>query len=144
MNYGYALKYVFWTTASVQLYSMCIIILILTLCVCVDVLFLQAALRLLHMHGCQLHGNPLKSVVQALDSGMSPSSEPFLTKGLLALAQVTLRNLRQKTSIPVEKAAYLMGVMDEENILEEGQVGSTSRFLFKFVFVLLIKPCGSQ
>eukprot|EP00117_Sycon_ciliatum_P026129 scpid27037/ scgid21522/ Probable RNA-dependent RNA polymerase 1 len=82
----------------------------------------EIALQTLYMHGCHLPNNPLNSVVDTLKSGVAPSAEPFLRKGLMALARFSLQNLRDRTSIPVQKAAILMGIMDEERVLQSGEI----------------------
>ncbi|XP_065181137.1 uncharacterized protein LOC135811819 [Sycon ciliatum] len=55
-------------------------------------------------------------------AGISPGGDPYLQGLLLAYRQNYLLNLEDKAHINVEKAALLMGVLDESKTLDYGEV----------------------
>ncbi|EIE18524.1 RdRP-domain-containing protein, partial [Coccomyxa subellipsoidea C-169] len=55
-------------------------------------------------------------------AGFDVGTEPYLKSILLCLRAHLLQDLKAKTRVRVPKAALLMGVMDEEGVLEPGQV----------------------
>ncbi|XP_065183968.1 uncharacterized protein LOC135814727 [Sycon ciliatum] len=82
----------------------------------------ECALRTIRFHGCHLPSTPLHCLQEMLDSGVSLAAEPFMQRCLSALAQMTMRSLRYRSRIAVESSGFFMGIMDEEDVLEYGQV----------------------
>ena len=92
-------------------------------CACVHPSFCQqVALETLRMHGCHLPTSPLSCLPEMLQSGVSLVLEPFVQVCLSSLVKLTLRDLQDRSRIPVERSAVLMGIMDEESVLQYGEV----------------------
>ncbi|KAI9251659.1 RNA dependent RNA polymerase-domain-containing protein [Helicostylum pulchrum] len=64
----------------------------------------------------------VKSMVSLIQAGFLERKDPYITN-LLSLFRINvLKDLKKKAKIIVPNGAYLLGVMDETNTLEEGEV----------------------
>jgi RNA-dependent RNA polymerase len=83
----------------------------------------EAAVDLLRSHSTQLYeGLNNKAFCDLLYAGFDIKTEPFLRDLLRASMRGTEWNLVHRTRIRVPDGALLMGVMDEYNILRDGEV----------------------
>lgn len=57
-----------------------------------------------------------------MNAGYEPSQEPFMIGVFKALKQRAYMLLRKKTNIYVKDSARLMGVIDEHDVLKEGEI----------------------
>jgi RNA-dependent RNA polymerase len=73
------------------------------------------------------------TLMHMINSGLSPSEEPFLYSCLHAIRAYHLTNLRKKARIFVEKGVVLMAGLDESGLLPDG-----------CVFLQLQRSCGSS
>ncbi|RCH78976.1 hypothetical protein CU098_000156, partial [Rhizopus stolonifer] len=91
------------------------------------------------------------TLVPMIQAGFLERGDPYI-KNLLNLFRVSiLKDLKKKAKIIVPKGAYLLGVMDETNTLEEGQVfiqvnepsntGGVNRKIITGRTVIFRNPC---
>lgn len=91
-------------------------------------LWLQAALIEIAREHNLLETYAIPTTMYAmLESGFEPGADPFLQSMLLGYRQNCLLLLEDKAHVHVEKAALLMGVLDESGALEYGQAVVQSR-----------------
>mmetsp|Transcript_73501 Transcript_73501/g.220887 ORF Transcript_73501/g.220887 Transcript_73501/m.220887 type:complete len:732 (-) Transcript_73501:253-2448(-) len=69
----------------------------------------------------QVEGGAMRAVLEMLRAGVS-MDEPFLAGVLRALQAALLRDVVQRARVLIKEGTTLMGVMDEEGVLEYGEV----------------------
>ncbi|KAF2007959.1 rna-dependent rna polymeras-like protein [Amniculicola lignicola CBS 123094] len=80
------------------------------------------AANFLEARRCATTANMPALVKLLHDIGISYRIDPFLTGVMEIAVTASLRDIKYRARIPVEKGLVLFGIMDETNILKEGEV----------------------